>query len=301
VRNQQTVIEEAIPARRGARFPLIGFVRTLVTKKPLGSFGALLVIVMITLAIFSDLIVPYHYTKAFIFSELQGPSREHIFGTDNIGRDLFTRVVYGARVSMQVGVMVVIFATMVSIFIGGTGGYFGGWWDLILLRFVDGWIAIPLLLIALVFVGILGPGILNVVTILSVAFGIQQSRILRSGVISIKEAQYIEASRAIGCSHLRIFFRHILPNVMPIIIVLMSAALGGVILVEASLSFLGYGIPPPQPSWGGMLTGGGMAYMELNPWIAVWPGLFLSLTVFGANMFGDALRDLLDPRLRGSR
>ncbi len=298
---ERAIPEAVVSARARSRVPAFGFAKTLITKKPLGAFGAFLVIAMVLLAVFAEPLSPYDFAESALLDKLQGPSLAHWLGTDELGRDLWTRILFGAKVSMQVGILVVIFATLVAIFIGAFSGFAGGWWDLILLRIVDGFMAIPLLLIAIVFVGIFGAGMFNIIAILSVASGIGQSRVLRSGVIAIKEQQYIEASRAIGCSSLRIFIRHILPNVSPIIIVLMSTALGGVILAESSLSFLGYGIPPPQPTWGGMLAGRGMAYMQINPWMAVWPGLFLSLTVFGANMFGDALRDLLDPRLRGSR
>jgi peptide/nickel transport system permease protein len=185
--------------------------------------------------------------------------------------------------------------------IGVTSAFFGGRYDLGVQRFVDAWEAIPNLLLLLTIISLLGPGLFNVLAVLGLSFGIQNSRIIRGAALSVKENAYIEAAQAFGGSNLRIMVSHMLPNVAAIIIVVATIGLGNLILVEAALSFLGFGVPPPHPTWGGMLSLQGLSYMYQAPWLAIWPGVALSAAVFGFNMFGDALRDLLDPRLRGGQ
>ena len=268
-------------------------------KKPLGAVGAIILFGALVCALFAPQVAPYTYQKTQLSDKLEGPSPRHLFGTDQLGRDLFSRVVYGARISVIVGVTVVVIALALAVLLGAVPGYTGRFLDMLLSRVVDAWLALPTLMIALTLVAVFGQGLRNVIVVLALATGIQFSRIARSAVIAIKDHQYVEAARATGASGMRVFFFHILPNVVPVLIVLATSALGSVILAEASLSFLGFGVPPPQPTWGGLLTGSAVNYMVENPWMVIWPGLAISLTVYGANMLGDALRDVLDPRLRG--
>ncbi|NVM24244.1 MAG: ABC transporter permease, partial [Desulfobacterales bacterium] len=216
-----------------------------------------------------------------------------------LGRDMLSNIIYGARISMIVGLSAAILATINSSIIGILCGYIGGKFDLAVQRLVDIWMGVPQIILLIIIMSIIGPGIWQVIVVLGVSWGIIGSRIVRGAVIGIKENVYVEAANAIGCSTTRILTRHILPNIMAPTIILFTVRVANAILTEAALSFLGFGIPPPTPSWGGMLSGSGRAYMFQAPWMVVWPGLALSIVVFGVNMFGDALRDILDPRLRG--
>jgi peptide/nickel transport system permease protein len=220
-------------------------------------------------------------------------------GTDQMGRDILSHVIYGAQISMIVGIGATAINTLVSLLIGVTSGFIGGKLDLIVQRFVDTWMCFPALIMYLSVMSLTGPGLTQVVVVLGVAGGIAGSRTIRSVVMGIRRNVYIDAAQVVGCSTLTTLVKHILPNIMPVIIIVSSTHVVGAILGEASLSFLGFGVPPPVPSWGGMLSGEGRRYMSVAPWMALWPGLALSVTVYGVNMFGDALRDLLDPRLRG--
>ena len=227
------------------------------------------------------------------------PSARFWFGTDNLGRDLLSRVIYGARISMIIGLGATTLGTIVATTIGVTSAYIGGRFDLIVQRFVDGILCLPGLILLMVLMSLVGPGMLSLILVMGIHGGIGGSRFPRSVVISIKEEAYLEAGRAIGSRTSRILRRQVLPNIMAPIIISFSLAVPGVILGEAGLSFLGFGIPPPAPSWGGMLSGSGRQYMFVAPWMVVFPGLALSIVVFGLSMFGDAVRDLLDPKLRG--
>ncbi|MBA7691080.1 Oligopeptide transport system permease protein OppC [subsurface metagenome] len=230
---------------------------------------------------------------------LAPPSARFWLGTDNVGRDILSRVIFGARISVIVGLTASTLATIISLIIGVLSGYIGGKVDLIVQRFVDIWMCIPTLIFLMIIISIIGPGIWQVIVAVGLSWGTIGSRIIRGAVIGIKENVYVQAAEAIGCSTPRILTRHILPNIMAPTIVLFTTRVPNVILVEASLSFLGFGIPPPVPSWGGMLAGSGRAFMEQAPWMVIWPGLALTSVVYGINMFGDAVRDILDPRLRG--
>ncbi len=268
-------------------------------RKPLGLLGGLLLLAMLALAVLASHIAPYGYDEADIFSRLQSGSAAHWLGTDNLGRDLLSRVIYGARVSVAVGLGSVALGLGLATAVGLLSGYFGGRLDLLVQRLVDAFMCFPLLLVALTIMALLGPGLENVILTLGLVLGIRDSRVIRSAVLTVKAHPYLEAARALGATHGRMIRRHVLPNILAPVIILATVNLGGVILTEAALSFLGFGVPPPRPSWGGMLSGAGVVHMLRAPWLALWPGVALSLAVFGANMLGDALRDVLDPRLRG--
>jgi len=274
---------------------------TFVRRKPLGAAGGLVLAGMLALALLAGRVAPYGYDEADIFSRLKAPSGAHWLGTDNLGRDLLSRVMYGARVSMAVGFGGVVVGLLLGTAVGLVSGYFGGRLDLVLQRVVDAFMCFPLLLVALTIMALLGPGLGNVILTLGLVLGVRDSRVIRSAVLSVKAHLYLEAARALGAAHAAMIGRHVLPNILAPIIILGTVNLGAIILTEAALSFLGFGVPPPRPSWGGMLSGAGLVHMLRAPWLALWPGVALSLAVFGANMLGDALRDLLDPRLRGSR
>jgi len=286
-------------AERKKHFWLVDFVIRLVKEKPLGTVGLVITLILLFTGIFADFIAPFGMNEAQPADTLAPPSARFWLGTDNSGRDMLSRVIFGARISVIVGLAATSLHTLISIFIGVLSGYIGGKFDLVVQRFVDAWMCLPWLVLAMVMMNIIGPGMLGLIIVLGISWGIGGSRLMRSAVIGIKENVYIEASRAIGCPTRRILTRHILPNIMAPIIVSFSMTVPGVILAEATLSFLGFGIPPPMPSWGGMLSGMGRMFMFRAPWMAIWPGLALATVVYGVNMFGDAVRDLLDPRLRG--
>ena len=272
----------------------------MVRRKPLGTFGGAIVLAMLLSAVLADVVAPYSYAQTSLLERFVPSSREHWLGTDQLGRDLLTRLLYGARVSLYVGLGAVAVGSLIATAVGIASAYFGGRVDLVLQRGVDAWMAFPPLLLLMSIMSLVGPGAWNITLVLGVAFGIQNSRIVRGVALSIKEHAYIESARAAGAGHARITAGHILPNVLPTIIVVATTGLSTVILTEASLSFLGLGVPPPYPTWGGMLSLAGLDHMYQAPWLAIWPAVALSLSVFGFNMLGDALRDLLDPRLRGS-
>lgn len=284
------------PKRRGF---FSDFMVRLFKEKPLGAVGGIICVIFLLTAFFANFIAPYGFNEMNPMDRLQGPSIKYLFGTDNIGRDLFSRIVYGARLSVIIGFAATAMSVLISILIGVTTGFFGGKFDLVVQRFVDGWMCFPGLIILLVAISITGPGLLPVIFILGLQYGIAGSRIVRGATVATRENMYIRAANALGASTLRILVRHILPNIMAPIIILFTTRVAAVILAEATLSFLGLGIPPPAPSWGGMLSGAGRAYMLQAPMLALMPGLCLTIVVYGINMFGDAMRDLLDPRLRG--
>lgn len=270
-------------------------------RNPLGVLGAMIVLLIAVGALFADWIAPYGPASTE-FAAFIGPSQDHLFGTDNLGRDVFSRVVHGARISLGVGVISISVGSAAGAAIGIFSGYFGGRMDNAIQRTGETIMAFPALILLLIIVSILGPDIKNVIIAISLGVipGIQ--RIVRGAVLSEKQNQYVEAARALGASNLHIMFRHILPNVLALIIILATLLLGGVILIEAGLSFLGLGVPPPNPSWGADLSGEARTYFLDPPgawWMAVFPGIAISVTVLGFNLLGDTLRDILDPRLRG--
>ncbi len=274
--------------------------KQLLRKKPLGALGGVLLVAMLVLAFFADWVAPYGYDEADMFARLKASSGSHWLGTDNLGRDLLSRVIHGARVSMAVGFGAVALGLGGATLVGLSSGYFGGRVDIVVQRVVDAFMCFPLLLVALTIMALIGPGLGNVILALGLVIAVRDSRVIRSSVLEVKGHLYVEAARALGVGHGAMILRHIAPNIFAPVMILATVNIGAVILIEAALSFLGFGVPPPRPSWGGMLSGAGLVHMLRAPWLALWPGLALSLTVFGANMLGDALRDLLDPRLRGS-
>jgi peptide/nickel transport system permease protein len=296
----QTLPAPTAIARRPARPSALAMTWLFCRRKPLGALGGLIVLVMILMAVFANWIAPYTYDETIRGARMKAPGTQFLMGTDNLGRDIFSRVVYGARVSVTVGFGAVLLANFLAATVGITSGYFGGKYDICVQRVVDAWQSFPFLVVILSIMAVLGPGLMNVILALGVLGAAAASRVIRGATIAVAQNQYIEAARAVGAGHVRIMCRYIFPNVAATIIILATIGLGGAILAESALSFLGFGVPPPYPAWGAMLSGSGRSYMYTAPWMAIWPGAAISLAVFGFNMLGDALRDLLDPRLRGS-
>ena len=288
------------PARRRPGLLWLRAVLRFSRRKPLGAIGGAIVLALLVMAAFAERIAPYDYDQTIRGARMQPPSTTHWLGTDNLSRDMWSRVVYGARISVTVAFATIVLGTLFATAIGVSSGYFGGFYDTAVQRVVDAWISFPFFVILLSVMAVLGPGLLHVVLALAIVITAAGSRVVRGATLSVAQNAYVEAARAMGCGHLRILLRYIVPNVMATVIVLATIGLGGVILAEGGLSFLGFGVPPPYPSWGAMLSGSGRTYMYRAPWMAIWPGVAISLAVFGFNMLGDALRDVLDPRLRGS-
>ena len=277
---------------------MVSFLVRMWREKSLGTISGIIILIVILVAIFADVLAPYEYIEIHLADRLTGSSAAYPLGTDHLGRDLFSRVIYGARLSLTVGLAATALNVVVAVVIGGTSGFFGGKLDLVVQRFVDAWMAIPGLLLLLTIMSIVGRGLLQLILVLGISGGIGGSRLVRSAVIDIKE-KYFQAAEVIGASKWRTFTGHVLPNIMPVVIIVFSINVGAVIISEASLSFLGFGLPVGVPSWGAMLSREGREYMQQAPWLALWPGLCLTIIVYSLNMFGDAVRDLLDPRLRG--
>ncbi len=286
------------PRRRGR---LADFLFRLLKEQPLGTACGMIVLLLIVVALFADALAPYPFDEMHLRDRMTGSSVQYLLGTDHIGRDLLSRLIYGARVSMLVGLAATTLNVLVAVLIGVTSGFLGGKVDLAVQRFVDAWMAFPGLLLLLTIMLLVGEGLLQIIVVLGITGGIGGSRVIRSAVIAIKENDYFLAAQAVGTSTSQILSRHVLPNIMAPLIIIFSINIGGVIIAEASLSFLGFGLPTGVPSWGGMLSREGRRFMEQAPWLAFWPGLFLTIVVYSLNMFGDAVRDLLDPRLRGGQ
>jgi peptide/nickel transport system permease protein len=285
------------PARPGPGTVLARFLR----RKPLGAAGGFIIVVMIFTAIFAPWLQTHDPIATDAANTLARPSADHWLGADHLGRDIYSRIVHGASVSLIVGVGSTLLGSVLGGIIGLLSAYIGGKTDLITQRLLDILQGLPLLVLALVVSTSLGPSIRNVIIAISIPIIPRAARVIRASVLSIREMQYVEAARALGLRHLRIAFGHILPNTIGPFIVLCTAQLGSAILVEATLSFLGMGIPEPYPSWGRMLSVSAAEYAQKAPHLVMFPGIAISLAVFGSNLLGDALRDTLDPRLRGSR
>ena len=267
-------------------------------KYPLGAFGAVVVVVMIFLAIFANVISPYDpEANAFEFM-LTAPDGQFWMGTDQFGRDILTRIIYGSRTALFVGFSCAIIGASFGLVLGVGSAYFGGRFDLFFQRVMDVFMAFPLIIMALAVVSIFGTGTQNVIIAITIPFIPRCARVVRSSALAIREIPYVDAARALGFTHSRIILRHMVPNVMAPFLIMLTAFVGQAILLEASLSYLGLGVQEPTPAWGLMLQGGAEEYAESAPWVAIWPGVAISLAVFGFNLFGDALRDALDPKLR---
>ena len=287
---------ESTPRKRFVRF-WSEFIR----RRPLGAFGLLLMLVMIAAAILADRIAPYDPTALSFKDLLAPPSPAHLFGTDNFGRDVFSRLLYGARTALLVGFSASLVGCTLGLVLGIVGAYVGGKTDQAIQRLMDVLLSFPLIVIAIAVVAALGTGedkIGNVIAAITVPIIPRVSRVVRSSALSVVQMPYIEATRSVGSGALRIMFRHVAPNVFAPYLIMMTAFLGQAILLEASLSFLGLGVFEPTPSWGLMLRGAGLSFLERAPWLAIAPGIAISMAVFGFNLFGDSLRDALDPRLR---
>ena len=293
------VAEPAAGAVAAGQAGLRRFFARLVREQPLGTAGGIVILLLVLVSIFADSLAPYRYEEIHLRDRLQAPTSAYLLGTDHVGRDLLSRLIHGARLSLTVGLAATVLTVVVAVLIGGTTGFIGGRLDLVTQRFVDAWMAFPGLLLLLTIMSIAGRGMLQIIVVLGVSGGIPASRVVRGAVLGVKENAYFQAAQAIGSSRRRSLLRHVLPNIAAPIIIIFSINVGGVIMSEAALSFLGFGLPPDIPSWGGMLSREGRQYMEIAPHLALWPGLCLTVVVYSLNMFGDAVRDLLDPRLRG--
>lgn len=266
-------------------------------EKPLGAAGAAVFLSMIVLALVGPWITPYDPLSTDVMNRLQGPSWVHLMGTDEVGRDVLSRVIMGARVSAIVGIGATLLGTTVGAIIGVISGYAGGKVDMGIQRIMDMIMAFPGLVLAIAIMAVLGPSITNVILAISIPSIPRANRVVRSIAVSVKAFPYIEAARAVGCKPWRIITRHVVPNTLAAYLIVATSMLGAAILIEASLSFLGLGIPPPHPSWGRSLSEA-MQYMYKAPWLSIFPGMAISIIVFAVNMFGDALRDVWDPRLK---
>jgi peptide/nickel transport system permease protein len=281
-----------------AKKPVTSVVLDLMRRKPLGAAGAIVVIIMILMAVFADIVSPYD-PEANSFAEMtQAPSWAHWLGTDQFGRDVLARIIYGARTALFVGFAAAIVGSSIGLVLGVGSAYFGGRIDLIFQRIMDIFMAFPLIIMALAVVSIFGTGAENVILAITIPFIPRCARVVRSSALAIREVPYIDAARANGFSHSRIILRHMVPNVMAPFLIMITAFVGQAILLEASLSYLGLGVQEPTPAWGLMLQGGAEEYALSAPWMAIFPGLAITLGVFGFNLFGDAVRDVLDPKLR---
>jgi peptide/nickel transport system permease protein len=274
------------------------FIR-LVKQQPMGTAGGIIVLIMLLVAIFADFLAPFDYQEIHIADRLEPPGAEYFLGTDGMGRDLFSRIIFGARISLYVGLGASAINVIFAAIIGVPSGYIGGKFDLVVQRFVDAMLSFPGLILLITVMSLVGVGLVQVIVVMGVLGGIGWIRVMRAAVIGIRENVFFEAARATGATIPHMLRQHVLPNIMPVMIICFSVSVAGNILAEASLSFLGVGIPPPYPSWGGMLSWEGRQYMYEATWLAIWPGVALSIAVYGVSMFGDAIRDLLDPRLRG--
>lgn len=295
------------------------FLRDLFRKKPVGAIGLVILLLLVLVAIFADVLAPYPMVngamQVSVIDKLQKPffamtaaERQtirdngwpiYILGTDSLGRDLLSYLIYGARTSVILCLSCVVISTIISVLIGTLSATIGGKFDMIIQRIVDAWQCIPSMLILLILMSILGNGLPQLIFALSVPNGIAGSRMIRSAAFSVKDSGYVKASELLGCTTWWKVLKHVIPNTLPLIIVSAAGSIGGVVMMEASLNFLGYGVDPGTPSWGYIITNQGRANMFIAPWLSIYPGVAITLMVFGANMFGDAVRDLMDPRLKG--
>ena len=273
-------------------------VAKLARRQPLGAFGFCIVVIMLLLSVFAEFVTIYDPELNAFEVMLTPPGDQFFLGTDQFGRDVLTRIIFGARTALLVGFSAAFLGASAGLVLGVASAYFGDTFDLLFQRVMDVFLAFPLIIMALAIVSIFGPGLENVIIAITIPFIPQCARVVRSNALAIREIPYVDAARALGFGHARIILRHMVPNVMAPFLIMLSTFVGHAILLEASLSYLGLGVQEPTPAWGLMLQGGAEEYAESAPWVAVWPGIAISLAVFGFNLFGDALRDVLDPKLR---
>jgi peptide/nickel transport system permease protein len=285
---------DAAEPRRSLARGALGFCR----RQPLGTVGLVIVLVMLFAGTFADWIAPYDPEENDFTAMMQGPNLAHLLGTDQFGRDLLSRIIFGARTALVVGFVSAAVGGAAGLVLGVGSAYFGGWIDLLFQRLLDILMAFPLIIMALAVVAVFGSGVYNVILAITIPLIPRCARVVRSSALAIREAPYVDAARALGFGHARIIMRHMAPNVVGPFLILLTAFVGQAILAEASLSYLGLGVQEPVPAWGLMLQGGAEEYASTAPWIAIFPGLAIALTVFGVSLFGDALRDVLDPKLR---
>jgi peptide/nickel transport system permease protein len=294
-----TIDHDAELARAGANITgWGGQLAFLARRYPLGAVGAVIVLVFVLTAVFAGVIAPMDPTATDAKASLAAPGGTYWLGADFMGRDMFSRIVHGARISLAVGAGAMLLGGVLGVSIGLMSGYLGGAFDLLTQRLMDIMQSLPLLVMALVMAAALGPSLENTIIAIAIPLVPSVARVVRSSTLSLREQPFVEAARAVGMGEVRIAVRHVLPNTLAPLIVLATAQLGSAILVEASLSFLGLGIPEPYPSWGRMLSESAAEYVRTAPWLVIFPGVAISLTVFGTNLLGDALRDILDPRQR---
>jgi len=284
-----------------ARIPLLSGLGRFCRAKPLGAFGLLVLVALLLMALFAPWLAPYPYDKTNILRQLQGSSGAHWLGTDNLGRDLLSRLIQGARVELLVGFGSVLIATGLATLLGTVSGYFSGVLDLALQRLIDVWMAFPGLVLLITLIAMFQPGQWTVTLAIGLLLAAGASRVVRGAALELRGQSYVEAARALGAGDGRILVSHILPNIFAPIMVIATTQLGLAILLEATLSFLGYGVPPPQPSWGALLGPDARKDMLRAPLLSIWPGVAIFLAVYSFNVLGDALRDVLDPRLRRGR
>lgn len=293
------VVQTVPLSTRLRRMQLWRSLKFLVLRKPLGAAGLFILVLLVLVAIFAPIIAPFDPLRIHYDSPRVAPDRTFLMGTDQLGRDVFSRVIHASRVSLGIGLSAALVAGAIGAVLGACSGYFGGWFDLWLQRIMDILMGFPLLIMAMAVVAAIGPSTTNVVIAIIVPFFPRVARVVRSSAMSIKEMAYVDAARAMGGSGLRIVLRHVLPNTFAPFIIILSAQMGEAIILESSLSFLGLGTHEPNPSWGAMLAGEVARYARAAPWLAIYPGIALTMAVFSFNIFGDALRDILDPRMRG--
>ena len=286
--------QDTLVPKRTAWTAALSFVR----RQPLGTFGLVIVVVMFLAGGLADWIAPYDPEENDFAAMMEAPSLVHWLGTDQFGRDIFSRLVFGARTALIVGFSSAVLGGVIGLVMGVASAYFGGWFDLIFQRVLDVLMAFPLIILALAVVAVFGTGVFNVIIAITIPLVPRCGRVVRASALAVREVPYVDAARALGFSHSRIVLRHMVPNVIAPFLILLSAFVGQAILAEASLSYLGLGVQEPVPAWGLMLQGGAEEYATTAPWIAVFPGVAIMLTVLGISLFGDALRDAIDPKLR---
>ncbi len=286
--------DDALPSKKTALDAVLEFFR----RQPLGTAGLVIMVVMFAAAAFANVLAPFDPEENDFQAMMQAPSWVHLLGTDQFGRDVLSRLIYGARTALFVGFTAAIVGGVIGLVLGVASAYFGGWFDLVFQRILDVLMAFPLIILALAVVSVFGTGVFNVILAITIPLIPRCGRVVRASALAVREIPYVDAARALGFGHGRIVLRHMVPNVVGPFLILLSAFVGQAILAEASLSYLGLGVQEPVPAWGLMLQGGAEEYATTAPWIAIFPGLAIVLAVLGISLFGDALRDAIDPKLR---